>query len=258
MTLEGPGAHRSRAAPRSRTASGAAPTATGIVLAGGRSTRFGRDKLAEPIEGRTLLDLATEAVAAVVADVVVVVAPGSDPFGRDQPPSNQPPSNQPPSNPPPSNPPPSNPPPSNPPPARPGTSIRIAHDPEPFGGPLIGLLAGLEAASEPLALVVGGDMPGLRAEVLVLMLERLATSPDADAVALDDGGRVRPLPLAVRVGAGTSAAGSAVERGARSLHALLDGLRVAALPEPMWRAFDPAGETLRDIDHPGDLEVPLE
>ena len=31
------------------------PTVTGLVLAGGRSSRFGRDKLAEPIDGRPLL-----------------------------------------------------------------------------------------------------------------------------------------------------------------------------------------------------------
>ena len=33
-----------------------------IVLAGGRSSRFGRDKLAESIDGRPLLDRAVEAV----------------------------------------------------------------------------------------------------------------------------------------------------------------------------------------------------
>ena len=49
---------------------------TGIVLAGGRSTRFGGDKLAAEIGGRPLLHLAIEAVAGVVDEVVVVVAPG--------------------------------------------------------------------------------------------------------------------------------------------------------------------------------------
>ena len=35
---------------------------TGLVLAGGRSSRFGRDKLAERIDGRTLLDSAIDGV----------------------------------------------------------------------------------------------------------------------------------------------------------------------------------------------------
>ena len=38
------------------------PTVTGLVLAGGRSSRFGRDKLAEPIDGRPLLWHAIDAV----------------------------------------------------------------------------------------------------------------------------------------------------------------------------------------------------
>ena len=41
------------------------PAVSAIVLAGGASTRFGRDKLAEPVDGRPLLHHAAEAVAAV-------------------------------------------------------------------------------------------------------------------------------------------------------------------------------------------------
>jgi len=200
---------------------------TGIVLAGGRSERFGRDKLAEPIAGGTLLDAAVAAVAAVTSEVVVVVAPdgersrGERSLGERS--------------------------------LGDASRIRLTHDPVAFGGPLVGLLAGLEAAGEPLALVVGGDMPGLRPAVLALMVATLAETPEADAVALQDGGRIRPLPLAVRVGRATGAALAARARGARSLHALLDGLRVEGLREPTWRALDPGGDTLRDIDRPSDL-----
>ena len=48
----------------------ALPSVSGIVLAGGRSARFGRDKLAESIDGRPLLHLAAEAVATVATDVI--------------------------------------------------------------------------------------------------------------------------------------------------------------------------------------------
>ena len=51
----------------------------GIVLAGGRRARFGRDKLAEPIGGRPLLHHAIAAVSAVATDVLVVAAPGAIP-----------------------------------------------------------------------------------------------------------------------------------------------------------------------------------
>ena len=42
-----------------------APPVSGIVLAGGRSSRFGSDKLRAEIAGRSLLELAIDAVAAV-------------------------------------------------------------------------------------------------------------------------------------------------------------------------------------------------
>ena len=53
----------SRARGRRRDATGCdRVTVAAIVLAGGRSSRFGRDKLAEPVDGRPLLDHAIDAV----------------------------------------------------------------------------------------------------------------------------------------------------------------------------------------------------
>ena len=52
-------------------------TATGIVLAGGRSSRFGSSKLDADLEGRTVLDRTIDAVAEAVDEVVVVGRPGS-------------------------------------------------------------------------------------------------------------------------------------------------------------------------------------
>ena len=49
---------------------------SGIVLAGGRSRRFGSDKLAVRIGDGTLLDRSVAAVAQIATDIVVVVAPG--------------------------------------------------------------------------------------------------------------------------------------------------------------------------------------
>ncbi|HXG40949.1 MAG TPA: NTP transferase domain-containing protein, partial [Candidatus Limnocylindrales bacterium] len=50
--------------------------ATGIVLAGGRSSRFGRDKLAERLDDRPLLAHVVERVARACREVLVVVPPG--------------------------------------------------------------------------------------------------------------------------------------------------------------------------------------
>ena len=50
---------------------------TAIVLAGGRSSRFGRDKLAEIVDGRSLLAHAIEGVTPFATRVLVVAAPGA-------------------------------------------------------------------------------------------------------------------------------------------------------------------------------------
>ena len=61
-----------------------------IVLAGGRSSRFGADKLAASMDGRPLLQHAIDAVARVADEVIVVLAAGARrpiPWSRRPPPS---------------------------------------------------------------------------------------------------------------------------------------------------------------------------
>jgi molybdopterin-guanine dinucleotide biosynthesis protein A len=189
-----------------------------VVLAGGRSRRFGRNKLAEPLaDGRTILAHAIEAVAAVCADVVVVVAPEMAL-----------------------------------PPAwlRPG--VRVAIDPEPFGGPLVGLVAGLTVTASEIVLVAGGDMPDLVPAVLERLAETLRRGP-ADAVLLSGSGDRPSLPFAVRGEPALSAARSALADGDRRLGGLFERLAVDVVPEAEWRLLDPLARTLRDIDRPEDL-----
>jgi molybdenum cofactor guanylyltransferase len=186
-----------------------------IVLAGGRSSRFGRDKLAEPIDGRPLLDHAIEAVSMVATDVVVVAAPGSSPAI----------------------------------PAR----VTVAHDEQAFEGPLAGLATGLAVLDPEVdhVIVVGGDMPTL----VPAVLERLLALVDrADAVILEDEAGPRPLPMAVRRSIASPVAERLLASGERRLRALLAELdAVVAIDPAVWRTDDPAGETLRDIDVPSDL-----
>ncbi|HSK53076.1 MAG TPA: molybdenum cofactor guanylyltransferase [Clostridia bacterium] len=188
---------------------------SGIVLAGGRSRRFGRDKLAERIGDRTLLELAIEAVRSVAADVVVVAAPAAAP---DVPPG-----------------------------------VELVHDDAAFEGPLAGLIAGLTAVREPLVVVVGGDMPTLSPAVLDLLVRTLEVAT-ADACALHSFGRLQPLPMALRTGAATALVRQLVAERERRLGAVLDRLSVRTLGDGEWRALDPEARTLRDIDEPADLE----
>ena len=41
--------------------------------------------------------------------------------------------------------------------------------------------------------------------------------------------------------------------GERRLRALIETLETTVIPEPTWRALDPYGMTVRDIDTPADL-----
>jgi molybdopterin-guanine dinucleotide biosynthesis protein A len=196
-----------------------AAAVSGIVLAGGRSSRFGADKLAARYDDATLLERAVAAVGAVASEVIVVVAPGDE---RVLPQASVP--------------------------------VRRAVDPEPFGGPLVGLLAGLETAREPIAVVAGGDMPTLAPEVLRVLIRALIASKGAsDAAVLVGRGATRPLPCAVRNGTATQAARRLLGDGERSLVALMGSLRALSVPEGEWRAFDPTAATLHDVDLPGDL-----
>ena len=189
-----------------------------IVLAGGRSSRYGSDKLAARVGGGTLLDRSVSAVADVAIEVVVVVAPGDDRL-----------------------------------PAPVGRPIRIVADAKAHRGPLVGLLTGLESVDQPLALVVGGDMPTLSADVLGLLVRTLIAQPAMGAVVLRSRGALVPLPAAVRTGAATDWVGRLVADGERRLGSLFDRLPTRILEEGEWRPLDPDGDTLRDVDVPGDL-----
>ena len=190
------------------------PDVTAIVLAGGRSSRFGRHKLAEPIDGRPLLEHAIDAVRPIAGRILVVVAPGAAPT------------------------------------LPPGTAL--VRDPRPFEGPLAGLLAGLREADDSVVLAVGGDTPDLVVAVVESMLDALDFA-GADAVVLEHDGRARPLPMVLRREPAIAAATALYERGERRLRALPDILATSVIPERTWRALDPEALTLRDIDTLADL-----
>jgi len=187
------------------------------VLAGGRSTRFGRDKLAEPYRGAPLLHHPVLRLAEVCSEVVVVLAPHALE------------------------------------PSLPvGVPARVARDASEGEGPLAGLHAGLLVARTDVALVAAGDMPELSAAVLLEMVA-VASETRMEAVALQDGEKIRPLPCAVRVARAREVAGALLASGSRRLRDLLATLRVSVIDEATWQALDPDRGTLVDVDEPRDL-----
>jgi molybdopterin-guanine dinucleotide biosynthesis protein A len=188
------------------------------VLAGGRSRRFGRDKLAEEIGGRPLLHHPVLRLLDVCDRVVVVIGDGIEE-----------------------------------PPMPAGVSVTFARDSTADEGPLRGLAAGLEVADATWVVVAGGDMPELQPPVLREML-RAARETAAVAVVLSDGGDARPLPCVVRTEPAADAVAVLLGSGRRRLRDLLSAVRTVVIDEPSWTTLDPGRRTLVDIDEPADVE----
>lgn len=193
-----------------------APHTSGIVLAGGHSTRFGRDKLAELYRGRPLLGHVVLALHAVCDEVVVVLAPGAEPTPMP-------------------------------------VAVRVTHDEVEGQGPLAGAVAGLREARGELALLAGGDMPGLVPAVLRLMLAMAERDERVRAVTLRDADRYRPLPSVVRVTPARAAAVGVLGEGGRRLRDAIARLEPVIVDEAEWTVDDPERRTLFDVDKPGDL-----
>ena len=199
---------------------------SGIVLAGGRSERFGSSKLAAPF-GSTSVLRATIARLGTCVDEIVVVRPpeDADHGGLDL-----------------------------------GVGTRVARDEQPFDGPLAGLLVGLEAASFDVAIAIGGDMPLVSPAVLRLLATRLGVLVDRRSDTLRPPAAVilksrplHPLPLAIRRVDALTAGRALLADGERSLRALVAALDPEVVPEAEWRALDPDADSLVDIDRPQDL-----
>lgn len=191
-----------------------------IVLAGGRSSRFGGDKLEVAVADRRLLDRAIDAVRAAADDIVVVLGP--DDAERRVPPD-----------------------------------VRIARDTSPFEGPLVGVVTGLEAIAAEVerVLVVGGDMPTLLPSVLDLLVAALDEPALADAAILETDDRVQALPMALRRAPALGHGRPLLGGGERRLRALPAALGAAVVAASVWRSLDPDGVTLRDIDRPTDIRT---
>jgi molybdopterin-guanine dinucleotide biosynthesis protein A len=201
-----------------------------IVLAGGRASRFGGDKLAAPLDGIPVLEHALRAVAQVADPVVVVVSPDA-PLPSV--------------------------------PALAGVEVVPARDLVARQGPLAGLAGGLaalaawaapkgEGAEPDIVLLVAGDMPTLDPRVLALLVRELEADPSLGAVSLESQ-PPSPLPCAIRATLARPVALALLAQDRRSLRGLLESVPSSTVPSASWRAIDPEGRTLRDIDTREDL-----
>ncbi|MFA6288759.1 MAG: molybdenum cofactor guanylyltransferase [Opitutaceae bacterium] len=105
---------------------------SGAIIAGGRSSRMGRDKAFIPVDGQPLVSRQAALLRSLGTDDLIISGrPGTD-YGV--------------------------------------TGVRVVHDPIPDAGPLAGLVAVLSAARHPWVIVVAVDLPRLDAAFLNRLL----------------------------------------------------------------------------------------
>lgn len=191
---------------------------TGIVLAGGRSTRMGQDKASLPFGDETLLARAVRIVQAV-ADAVIIVGQaqqfgGGNPFGL---------------------------------------PVRIVHDPEAHLGPLAGIAAGLGASGTELNLIVACDMPLVNPAVLRRLLD-LREEADICLAVID--GHASPL-CAVYRRAVANTAQAMLDAGERRVMTLLDRVQTKRVDAAVFRDIDPNLDTFVSCNTPDELQRAL-
>jgi molybdopterin-guanine dinucleotide biosynthesis protein A len=190
-----------------------------LILAGGRSVRFGADKTTAAWQGQTLIARAV-AQAGTVSDDVIVLSAWSRHEGE----------------------------------GSPIAGARELHDPEPFPGPLVALATGLVHVRHDLCLVLAADMPTVNPKVVQLMLARAVADPALNAIALERDGTPQPLPVLIRARSAYPYLARIVASGERRLRAVLDMPATCVIDERSWQRADRDRDSLRDIDTPADYQ----
>jgi molybdopterin-guanine dinucleotide biosynthesis protein A len=134
---------------------------------------------------------------------------------------------------------------------------RVVRDAWPDAGPLAGIEAGLRASTAPIAVVVAADAPWLESRLLRLLADELAGAPTSAAAAVESDRGPQPLVAAYR----SEVAGVArtlLETGERRLGALLDAISVRSVDASVWRAVDPSGRSLRNLNRARDVRSLLQ
>jgi molybdopterin-guanine dinucleotide biosynthesis protein A len=190
---------------------------SGIILAGGRSSRMGRDKASLVLDGETLLQRTARALSGAADELVLVRAPEQTLPNVDA-----------------------------------GVPVVEAADPVEGQGPLVGIAAGLEAARAPVALIVAVDMPFLEPALLRLLAARV--SGDHRWVVPLAEGRPQPLCSAIARDA-LPIVREHIAAGDRAPMAMARDLGALRLPEEEWSRADPGGHSFINVNTPEEFEA---
>ena len=129
--------------------------------------------------------------------------------------------------------------------------VRVTPDYDPPCGPLGGIAAGLQAAQHDLAVAVACDMPFLNVRLLRYLLD---AAVDYDAVVPQLGDEFEPLHAVYRQTCYHPIV-QRIETGQRRVISFFADVRLRPVPEPEWRAIDPDGRSLINLNTPDDLTI---
>jgi len=115
-------------------------------------------------------------------------------------------------------------------------------------GPLGGIVTALNATQCSWNLLLACDLPYITMEWLDWLLDR-AVASEAQAVVPERTGGIEPLAAVYRKDCAQALA-AALGLGVRKVSEALRDLRVARIPEAEWRALDPEGNVLANMNRP--------
>jgi molybdopterin-guanine dinucleotide biosynthesis protein A len=186
---------------------------TSIVLAGGKSSRLGRNKALQVIGAKSLIQWVIDHLATLSTEIIIATAHGESILCCSY------------------------------------TGIKTVADVYPEKGPLVGIYSALMASSSPKAIVVGCDMPFLSVDLLEYMSQISSTF---DVVVPQTREKVEPL-CAVYSRNCLASIHNLLESNELRLSELLNMVEVRYIKEDEINRFDPEHLSFFNVNTQADL-----
>lgn len=188
------------------------PPLTGLILAGGKSSRFGRDKASALLHGRPLLQWAVSALEPVATAVVIVKAVGQQL-----------------------------------PPIETVIPLTVIDDQYEGMGPLAGLVTGFTAVETDLCFATSCDAPLLEPGLVRMLVSR---AEQADVVAPFVEGFMQPLVAIYRPSGCAPVFEACLREGKLRIVPAYPDLRTVVVREDEVREADPGLRSFRNANRP--------
>ena len=179
-----------------------------VVLAGGKSSRFGSDKGSALLQGKTLLEWSVQSVAGIAERTVVVKAPSQKITVLHN-------------------------------------GVHIVNDQYLNKGPLAGLVTGFDSLDTELVIAIGCDTPLIVPELWSLFIEAIKS---CDIVVPRINGLLQPLVALYRRDPCKKIFLQALKNGEGKIIDTFDGLKISTLEETEIKEIDPGLASFHNVN----------